>query len=92
MSAITEDELAGRRDRNEAVAQAGERWLETKKIEIAKLAFGTVVIVDVETGEYVTGATHIEAMDEYDRRIGADRPGFIHEVGRRVFLGGGLLG
>ena len=92
MSTITEDELARARARNEAVGAAGKRWLDEKHDEIAKLAAGTVVVIDVETGEYVTGASPIEAMDEYDRKIGPERPGFIHEVGRRIFLGGGLFG
>lgn len=92
MTTITEDELASRRARNEANAQAGERWLEKMRAEIDRLPFGTVVIFDVETGVYVTGATHIEAMDEFDRKIGEHRPGFVHEAGRRVILGGGIIG
>ena len=92
MSTITEEERIRFRARSEEIAKAGERWLEEKRAEIDRLAVGTVVVIDVATGEYITAATRIEAMDEYDRRIGPDRPGFIHQVGRRIFLGGGLLG
>lgn len=92
MTTITEEELSRSRARSEAIATAGECWLEKKRGEIDQLAVGTVIIIDVDTGEYVTAANRIEAMNEYDRRIGSERPGFIHQVGRRIFLGGGLLG
>lgn len=92
MSTLTDDDLASQRARTEAIGRAGRRWVVSKSSDLEQLPAGTVVIFDVETGEYVTGATHIEAMDKFDKSIGAERPSFIHEVKRRVFLGGGLLG
>ena len=90
MSTMTLEDRARWRARNEAIAQDGERWIAAKAAELDKLAPGTVVIVDVETGGYVTGASHVEAMHNFDRANGPERAGFVYEVGRRTFLGGGL--
>ena len=85
-----EEQRAWSRARNKEVGAAGERWIARKSAELAGLPIGTVVIIDVETGEYVTAATAIDAMDEYDRRIGREMAGFIHQIGQVTFLGGGL--
>ena len=90
MDTMTLEDRARWRARNEAIAQEGERWIAAKAAEFAGLATGTVVIVDIETGAYVTGATHVDAMHTYDRTIGPDKAGFVYEVGRRTFIGGGL--
>ena len=87
---ITDEECTWSRERNEQVGLAGGRWVEQKAGEFERLPTGTVVIIDIETGEYVTGTTAIEAMDLYDLKIGADRAGFIHRVRRPTFIGGGL--
>lgn len=92
MTTTSDEQLAAQRARSEAITKAGKRWIEVKSSELASLDFGTVVIFDVETGEYVTGATRLEAMDAYDRTIGPHRPGFMHQIGKRIFLGGGLFG
>ncbi len=91
MSALTEDDLAKQRARNQEVGQAGERWLQAKRAEIEALPTGTVVMFNVETGEYVTGANALAASDEFDRLYGHDCPGFIHRVRHPIFVGGGLF-
>ena len=90
MSTIVEQQRVQSRAHNEAAGQAGKRWVTEKAAELARLPAGTVVVIDVETGAYVTGETAIEAMDAYDRTIGPDRTGYVHRIGRPTFLGGGL--
>ena len=89
---MTDADIAESRSRTEAAGEAGAAWLEKKRAELALLPIGTVVVIDVETGEYVTGKTRLEAMDAYDSKIGPHRWGFVHQVGRKTFLGGGLMG
>lgn len=92
MTTLSDEDLARQRARNEEIGQAGERWLAQKRAEIVKFEIGTVVIFDIETGEYVTGLDYISASDDFQRRFGEGRPGFVHRVGRPIFLGGGLFG
>lgn len=91
MTAPTNEELARQRARNEEIGWAGERWLQAKRAEIEALPTGTVVIFNVETGEYVTGTNALTVSDEFDLIHGHDCPGFIHRVRHPIFLGGGLF-
>ena len=92
MSTPKDEELARQRARNEEVGQAGKLWLEQKRAEIDALPVGTVVIFNVATGEYVTGLDYLVASDDFHRTFGEEMPGFVHRVGRPVFVGGGLFG
>ena len=48
-------------------------------------------MIDITTGEYVTGTTWHLALDEFERRFGdEDRPSHSFTVGRPIFIGGGL--
>lgn len=92
MTTITDDDRSNTRSRIEAIGAAGKRWIAAKANELAKLPQGTVVLIDIETGDYVTARTYIAAQDEFDRRFGPDRTAYEHQIGRSIFLGGGLLG
>lgn len=92
MSSTTEEELARQRTRNQEVGRAGERWLEAKRAEIEALPTGTVVIFNIETGEYVTGSDGITASAAFHSLFGESTPGFIHRVRHPIFVGGGLFG
>jgi hypothetical protein len=73
-----------------AVAQ-GTRWREAKAAEIDALPVGTVVMFNVISGEYVTAMDRLEAMDKFDQRFGRGVTlGFSFEIGRPVFVGGGI--
>jgi hypothetical protein len=84
------------RDQDQARARAaftsrqGQVWLEKKRAEIDALPKGTVVIIDIVTGEYVTGKTWLDANPVFDQRFGASALGFVHHVGERTFIGGGI--
>ena len=76
-----------------ALGQKGRRWSEVHSDALAKLAAGTTVIINVDTGEYVSASSWFEALEQYQRRFGNDGPfGWSFEVGRPIFVGGGLWG
>jgi hypothetical protein len=75
----------------DAVSEAGDRWLRHLEPELAGLAETTVVVINVETGEYVTAATRLGGLDRFEARFGKSTPGFMHEIGRPVFIGGGVV-
>ena len=41
----------------------------------------TVVAVQVESGDYVTGADLVETMHAYEARFGRGAPGFVRRIG-----------
>jgi hypothetical protein len=78
------------RERTAFTSEQGRRWLEKKRAEIHALPRGTVVIIDVASGEYVTGRTFLEANPIFDQRFGASALGYTVHVGERTFIGGGI--
>ena len=79
------------RARAELVGQEAERWKRHHADVFAALADGTTVIIDITTGEYVTGATWQAAEDAFEQRFGCDeRLSHSFTIGRPIFLGGGL--
>lgn len=75
---------------NFAVEQ-GERWRQEKAAELDGLPVGTVVMINVANGEYITARNDIEAMDAFDQEFGKGVTiGYTYEVGRPTFIGGGI--
>jgi hypothetical protein len=74
-----------------AAGKAGNRWLQHWEQEIATLAETTVIAINVESGEYITAPTRLDAMDRFEERFGKTTVGFMHEIGRPVFVGGGIV-
>ena len=73
-----------------AVAQ-GKRWRETKAAELDALPVGTVVMFNVVNGEYVIASDRLEAIDKFHQKYGRGvTVGYSFEVGRPVFVGGGI--
>jgi hypothetical protein len=71
--------------------EQGERWRQEKASELEALPVGTVVMINVVSGAYVTATTHIEAMDKFDQTFGKGVTiDYTFEVGRSTFIGGGL--
>ena len=69
----------------------GKRWREAKAAELATLPAGTVVVINVTNGDFVTGPNRIEAMDTFHQTYGEGTTlSFSFEVGRPVFVGGGI--
>jgi hypothetical protein len=78
------------RARNEFVSGEGNYWLKRHAPELAKLPDGTALVINVANGDYVTAPTRLEAMDKFDQKFGVNTTfGFIHQIGRPIFIGGG---
>ena len=78
------------RARSEFSCEQGQLWIEKKKAEIDAIPRGTVVVIDIVTGEYVTAKTWLEAHPLFVQRFGSSALGFVHHVGERTFVGGGI--
>jgi len=52
---------------------------------------GTAVIIDLSTGDFVTGTTWQAAEEAFTQRFGtAERLSHSFTIGRPIFVGGGL--
>ena len=71
-------------------AELGRIWVEKKRAELDALPTGTVVVIEVETGDYVTGKTGLEAHHRFSERFGEPAPGFVYRVRDMTFIGGGI--
>ncbi len=80
-----------RRAQTEFAVAQGKRWREAKAAEIDELPAGTVVMFNVISGDYITAADRLEAIDKFHQKYGRGGAlGFPFEVGRPVFVGGGI--
>jgi hypothetical protein len=68
----------------------GNNWIQKRRAEIDALPKGTVVVINVATGEFVTGKSFPEANGIFDQRFGSATPGHVYRVGERSFIGGGI--
>ena len=50
------------------------------RLEQLKLPSETVVIINIETGEFVTGATMVEAIDSYRTKWGLETRGYTRRI------------
>lgn len=71
-------------------AEQGDVWVRRKEAELEAMPQGTVVVIDVATGDYVTGRTWLEAHHLFVNRFGEGTPGFVHRIRDRTFVGGGI--
>jgi hypothetical protein len=83
-------DLAQARARAAFTGEQGRLWLVKMQAEIAALAQGTVVVIDIVTGEYVTAKTWLEAHLVFTQRFGPSALGFTRHVGERTLIGGGI--
>ena len=70
--------------------EQGERWVAKKKALLDALPKGTVVVIDIVTGEYVTAKTWLAAHPLFQQRFGSSALGFVYRAGERSFVGGGI--
>lgn len=75
----------------DAAGKAGDDWLQRLEPVLAQLKETTVVAINVESGEYITAPTRLDALDRFEERFGKSAVGFMHEIGRPVFIGGGIV-
>jgi hypothetical protein len=87
---LTELDLEQARARSKFAAEQGKIWVSRKQSEFSELPKGTVVIIDIVTGAYVTGKTYLEASPSFGQRFGRSALGFVHRIGEHTFIGGGL--
>jgi hypothetical protein len=87
---MTDEDLEQARARSEFSASQGQIWVSRKRAELDALPKGTVVIIDIVTGGYVTGATYLNATPLFSERFGTSALGFVHRIGQRTFIGGGI--
>lgn len=84
------DHASVSQERLNEIGRAGERWKAHHAEAFAALPDGTGVIINVETGEFVTGKDWHAAYGAFELRYGGNRPpSFSFVVGRPVFIGGG---
>lgn len=83
MAVATDNALneSGERRRGESLYQRLRADLEAKH-------FGRYVMINTETGDYVTGETLSVAHTEFLNRYGLDAPGWGTRIGVSAFAGG----
>ena len=79
------------KERANLIGQEGARWKAHHAEAFAQLPEGTTVIIDIISGDYVTGTTWHLALDAFELRFGTEER-FSHSftVGRPTFIGGGI--
>jgi hypothetical protein len=87
---MTEVDMEQARARTAFTCQQGEVWAQRKERELAGLTRGTVVIIDIVSGEYVTGTTFLTAHPLFEQRFGTSAMGYCLHVGEPTFIGGGI--
>ncbi len=77
--------------RAQFAGEEADRWKAHHAQQLALLPEGTTVVIDLATGEYVTGGTWHAAREAFEQKFGSAKR-FSHSftVGRPVFVGGGL--
>jgi hypothetical protein len=85
---VSYDEQA--RARSLFAAEQGEIWVAQKRAELDALPKSTVVVIDIASGNYVTGKTWLHAHAAFEQRFGSSALGYIYRVGERSFIGGGI--
>ena len=66
-------------------------WLRTFKVWLDTLPSGSAIVFDLRTGRFVAAATRLAALDAFGARYGQhEAVGWLHEVGGKFVLGGGL--
>ncbi|MBX9926532.1 MAG: hypothetical protein K2Y05_09250 [Hyphomicrobiaceae bacterium] len=88
---MTNQDYAVWKAETEFSAHEGERWRALKARELDTLPDGTAVLINVATGEFVTGRSLQDARQTYHKTFGqTGKLAYGFTVGRPTFVGGGL--
>jgi len=88
---MTDYEYERMRTHTAFAVEQGKRWREEKAAELAGLPAGTVVMINVVNGRYVTAPNRLEAMAKFHQLFGENNTlAFSFEVDRPVIIGGGI--
>lgn len=80
-----------RRSRARFGREQGEYWTKIYAEDFAKLPDGTAIVINVVSGEYVTGPDKLTTHDMYDQRFGfGNTISWSFVKGEPIFVGGGL--
>jgi hypothetical protein len=83
-------ELAAHRARAERHNAVADRWLADNAAFVASLSTGTVVIINIATGDFVVGPSAADAKAAFRAKFGTEAGGWLHRIGHPLFIGGGL--
>ena len=85
------DDPEVREQRAEFAQKQGEYWTKVHADAFAQLPAGTMIIINVITGEYITGSDRCATRDVYDQRFGKGKTiSWSFEKDRPIVVGGGL--
>ena len=88
---MSEHDMERFRAQTAFAVQEGKRWRQEKAAEFDALPVGTVVMINVVNGSYVTAQDRLAAMDKFHQTFGNGTTlAYSFEVGRPVFIGGGI--
>ena len=80
-----------RRKRAQFAQEQGEYWQQVHAEQLALLPDGTAVVINVVTGDFVTGSDWLVARTAFEQRFGKGATiSWSFVVGRPYFVGGGL--
>lgn len=74
----------GREELGQRAEEEGERWFAQLGDQLIAYPPGTLIGINVDTGEFVTGATHDELLLLFRERFGEDVLGWVREVPERT--------
>lgn len=83
-------DLQQEHERTKLAAEQGAEWVQRKQAELDALPAGTVAVINVSTGDFVTGKSWPEAHELFVERFGKGTLGYVHRIGERTFIGGGI--
>ena len=79
------------KERAGLISQEAARWKTHHAEAFSQLPRGTTVMIDITTGEFVTGSTWQLALDAFEQRFGTEeRLSHSFAIDRPTFIGGGL--
>lgn len=88
---MTQNEHERFRAQTAFAVQEGKRWRDEKASEFTVLPAGTVVMINVVNGSYVTAGNRLAAIDKFQQQFGNGTTlAYSFEVDRPVFIGGGI--
>ena len=66
------------------------KWVDHLNEQFVQLDPQSVVVINLDTGDFVVGVTALEAIELFEARFGKDIQGWLHRLAGPIFVGGGL--
>ncbi len=73
----------------EASGKKAKAWLEAHKDLVESMPTGAFVLIELETGAYVSAPDYAPARATFDDRFGPSALSFVHRVRMPTTVGGG---